>query len=268
MKPNRLLEAIEPNIDKFGYIAQLDGDGGDTVLHEADFVFVSYMLWRLGKISLSEYTAVKYRFILRIEHLERYGLIRRHVDTARWYGDYKRGSTDQYYSLIGMAVSGLKGRVSRVIKAHALRLLLFASNIYGNTDTPRIKFPDLMGFGFWGTELRCSALSGSKIAPGVCSLLLPVLDLSLIVNSFFRAVKRELEKEKPIELRDVDVRNHLKALLLANEYCPTKLSRLALHEVGTAEELKLELRTYFRKETGGVYGLGELWCEVIDEVFK
>lgn len=265
---NRLLQAVEPNIDKFGYITQADGDGGDTVLHEADFVFVSYMLWLNGKVTLPELTGVKYRYIFRMEDLEQNGVLRRHVDNSKWYGQWNRMSRDQAHSIIGIAAAGLKGMLNRFYKSHALRGLLFTNNYYGNTDEPKWKLPDVTLFGFWTIELRCAALIGSRLANSILTLLAPFTDLGLLAQSCIRKYIRRRDWYELVEKRDVDTRNHLKALILSKLVNPTWASKRALHVFGPAEEIKEELRIYFRPDANGVTGLGKLWCELVDEVWK
>lgn len=271
---NRFLKAVQPNIDKFGIIAQIDGDGGDSILAEADLVFCAYI--ETAKLMTGDdsnrfagvevlvrfNTLVSQFIILDKSHKPSYGLLRRHPDLSRWYSHWDRGSRDQGHSIIAMALvapEALDAYISNWLR----RLFLFTTNTLGNGEAAtQPKLPDFTGPGFWAYAIRCRMLTGRSnwLRP-----LLTVLDLSLVANSLIRVYWHGRDPG------ETDSRNHLKALGLSKLVGSTFLAKLARKlyknmpikfpdRPGTGPEQEVD--DYF-KSNGGVAGLAELWKPAI-----
>lgn len=295
---NKFLDAIQSNIDSFGVISQLNGDGSGTLLHEADLVFCSYISGMKLNDSFGDTMGVIERFriivprfiILDKSHSPSYGLFRRHPDLTKWYSHWDRGSADQMHAMIAMALVE-----SKVHESHSFGALisnwrrhgyLFTTNTLGNSEmTTQRKVPDFTLARFWAYAIRCSAIS--KQAP-VSKWLRPILelfDLSLVANSLIRVYIHGKDRN------ETDSRNHLKAMGLAKLKGDTWMAKLARRiyrnmpikfpeRLGAAKQYALdtlprafkhifyyegaqqEIDDYFNSN-GGVSGLATLWAPVV-----
>lgn len=255
---------IKPNIDVNGMIAQTDGDGGDTAQREGMVLLaVAYMHQQLG-MHYNIFQALRWRGLLNFGKLvSDWGLLRRHVDTTKWYGNWDRGSRDQYHASIGLMAAGATRMVKNIICGFFVRAG-FCCNIRANTsDHRRIKLPDFIGLSLAGAFLRNLPFS---------LMMYPIqllLDLDLLVNSIIWRVWRSKNKE------DSDILNHLQCLVWSDMKNSTFISRLAIKifaKIKPMNDSKVNvvqqrLDHYFRPETGGVTGMAEVYKYIVVNVF-
>ncbi len=260
---------IRGNIDAYHYVVQKDMDGGDTALHEGHLIAAAAFQHKEGLISTEQYDKLRTRAADRFSRLiSKNGLIRRHPDTSQWYGDWDRGSRDQYHAVIGLYAAGLVAQARKLLWGHMLRCMLFTSNIRDNSDPGKVKLPDGTALGFLAYYIRGEALNGNKFA----TLLYPVLliaDLSLLVNS---AIRVYYFGNKP---EDTDLRNHVMALTLAYYSMPTPVSQLAINMMkklpkkmnpdSDVNAVQQELNDYY-KSNNGVDLLAEIWQPIVQKV--
>lgn len=205
-----------PNIDRYGLLTEANGDGGDTIHREGALMF-GLVLRRYIDIWDENLVVAQARARAIFEQLIRCdGRIRRHVDESKWYGDWDRGSRDQYFALIGIGMA-CPDLLRIIFWGHLRRLLLFTTNFLPNTSSSsaRWKVPDLTGPGFWALYIRLFQSRRFK-------WLLPAFDLSLLANALIWRYYRGRDKN------DSDVWNVIQALLLAEMSFPTFVSKLAV----------------------------------------
>ncbi len=138
------------------------------------------------------------------------GIPLRHPDTSRWYGQQDRFSRDQ---LVGMLCSCLNvaHREYSFLKAHKKKFFLTAWNTRGNgeMDMPK-KFPDTTGPEVWALWLRI-------LRPWWAKLVLPILDLETLINTFLWRYIR----------KDNVARNQMLVCLMIQKHSPTWVGWLA-----------------------------------------
>jgi hypothetical protein len=113
--------------------------------------------------------------------------------------------------------------------------MLFTYNTRKNGQRPSEapwKLPDFMPPSTWQIAIR-GLVQGSKLATAAAVPLLLLCDLNLLIDTFL--VNRS-DKD--------DVINYLGRLFVANEVCPTALSRLCL-KLADWPRLKQGLATYW-----------------------
>jgi hypothetical protein len=273
-----VLDLVKPNIDKFGFLAQSDGDAGDSVLHETDLVFCATVQAQLGQISGREREEIYTRFMSLVPQVmildnhdpKFYGLARRHPDLTKWYSHWDRMSRDQSHFIIALAMSGDTEAFSAFMANWRRRAYLFTTNTLGNSETAtKRKLPDVTLFGFWAIAIRSGLILKSKKA----SLLKPLLwlfDLSLLANSLIRVYYYGHDKN------ETDSRNHIKAMGLSKLVADTwgaKLSRWLYARMpikfpdrpGTGAQQEVD--DYFNSN-GGVRGLAVLYKPVVEWILS
>lgn len=261
-----LLKKVESNLDIWGFIAQLDSDGGDSAQREGMFIAAASYYHKRGWISTEEYMHLKWRFLNNASLLiSNCGLIRRHPDTSKWYGDWDRGSRDQYHFVIGASLAQT-GYAKKIFRGFAFRGFLLCTNLRDNSTPGKVKLPDFTGPQFIGVLIRCLP----KWAQALLKPVLHVLDLSLVIQSliwvYYFGNKRE----------ESDILNHLQTLLFAEANSPTFSSRLAARILrklpkwegiisDNRNAVQQRLDDYFNSH-GGVSGLAVIYEPIVKEV--
>lgn len=265
---NLLLKKIEPFLDQHGFISQLPSDdhpGADTIQREGMFATAAYFYYHLGLINLEDFSALKWRFMSRVSMLiTGPGLIRRHLESNRWYSHWDRGSRDQYHVVIGASLLTDRKKVKSIFAGFMLRLG-FASNIRDNSDPGKLKLPDLMTLDMASNLIRSLCLVsrwGFTLSP-----LLLLTDFGLIISSLLWRFYHSRNKN------ETDILNHLQTVLLSTVVLSTPLSKLARNQLALMPS-KLDpyetpvqecLNDYFRSNNG-VAAMAEIYKPIVDKI--
>lgn len=264
---NQMLRKIEPHLDVHGFISQLPSDahpGADTIQREGMFAAASYFYYQMGLINLEDFSTIKWRFMSRVSLLIKGpGLIRRHLESNRWYSHWDRGSRDQYHVVIGAALVGDRKKVRSILGGFMLRLG-FATNIRGNSDNRRLKVPDLMTLSMLSNLIR----SFNLVSPWgyLLSPLLLITDIGLVVESLIWRFQNSKKKD------ETDILNHLQTVLLSTVTLSSPLSELARSQLAQMPS-KLDpyvtpvqecLNDYFQSNNG-VAALADIYKPIVDK---
>lgn len=254
-----------PNIDSYGLLTEANGDGGDSIHREGALLFALWLLKIKLRYHIVGFEKCLYRTMRVITPLinGKNGRIRRHVDESKWYGDWERGSRDQYYALIGIGLFS-PTRLRLIFRGHLERCLLFTTNFLPNTSSSsaRRKIPDLTGPGFWALYIRL--FKAKRLY-----WLLHAFDLSLVAQALIWCFWRGKD------VNDSDVWNTMQAILLAETRMPTYFSGLArrvfsrlpkLDDVSPVNSVQQRLNHYTRD--GGVRVLARAYEPITERFFK
>ena len=234
-------------MDRFGVVTQSNqfgADGGDSCNRSCAFMLSQ-------KYAYGHSVPWIYHMLQQFHHPTWKGLLRRHPDESKWYGDWNRASRDQtvpYLILLG------ETRNYRLLAwyffMHMLRGFLFTTNTRKNhvyktwedhiakstSDVAwnyRWKLPDFTGPEFFNLYIRA-------LPKPLRILLYPVLlvgDLETLIGSL---VKKYFTQD------DDDIINHTLVLINAERNTPTFLSWLA-KKVTPASFIQERLASFFNK---------------------
>ena len=253
------IEQFQPYMDSFGLLAQTDGDGGDSAQREGMLLTAASILLHLKKINLNEFIELRWRFLgsVRYKLISSSGKLRRHSDDTKWYGEWNRGSRDQYHIIIGMGMANCFEPLQLMLNDHARRGFLFTTNTVANTsDHKKWKLPDFTGPGFWAMWIR--AFNKQHPSQGTLKAILTLMDLSLLMNSLiWRYYHLKYNKEH------VDILNHVQALAQSKFSLDTPVAKLARWVLRNAP-IKSMFRAYFAPETNGITPFAQVYEPIID----
>lgn len=257
----KYFEYIQPNIDKFGVIANLNNDEGDSSNREGTFALLINELHLQGKVSEIDYNILRTRYGDVIKQLYcGKGSLRRGPDLSAWTGQTDVMSRDQWVpNAIATGGMGLPA-LNALFFGHLLRGLLFATNTCPDeyiTGQPggAWKLPDITVMSSWGIYIR------SYVAWPLWPLLL-VFDLELLVNSMIVVWQSHYD---PTE---TDVINHLNKLIQAYRYLPTPVSWLSAKLLKyDARGMQACLNDYFSPLLNEP-ALSKVYADVLVEVLK
>ena len=212
-------------IDSYGYVTQVNGDGGDT-FHRLGFIQIAnHFLLKHKQITTEQFIVRTNEYLAQSQALEckgRPGVFKRHPNTSRWYGQCDRMSRDQITpNIVAWGLMGPKGRgrelLNRTLWSNMKRLMLFTTNTKGNSDNyPKDswKLPDFTGPHVWAMYIR--AYRAWALYP-----LLMVLDIENLASNI---IKHFSYFKNPNNSDDL---NNIAYLLQARESMPTPISWLS-----------------------------------------
>jgi hypothetical protein len=222
LNQSKYYQILKPNIDENGLIVQSEADqhpGGDTLHREGFMALIASLLHEQGKIATEELEHWQARFEANLAALKdphKPGNYARHVNKYRWFGRYDIMSRDQWLPVAAaIGALSMKPEGKDLIWGAATRGFILTTNSHPNTDEQKPwKLPDLMGPKCWALMLR---IFPNKLS----NLLLPILDLEMLINSWLWIWKF---KNKP---NDTDILNHWVTLVRAKQVGDNFISKLA-----------------------------------------
>lgn len=265
-----LLDMFRHYIGPNKVLQQSDGDQGDSAQREGMLAAGAAIWFDEGWVKSGDYveTALRVPSIAALL-VSNSGKLRRSPDEKKWYGEWNRGSRDQYHYIIGLAFSGAIDPFMALLRGHAKRLFLVASNTRSNGSPGKLQLPDITGPNFWSLWVRGANILEQNWTKWFKPFLY-VGDLSLVINSLIRVYWYGKDKEES------DCLNHVQALTLAHYSMPTFLSRLAArimrglpkkwdNELGAPNAVQQEFNNYFGSN-GGITPMALLWAPIIEKV--
>lgn len=238
--------------DNFGMITTIDKDGGDS----------SFYMGHYHYLNQSPHGDVIETSVSLVSPT---GIIRRHPDESKWYGDFDRASRDQSIPLLIMLFDcGFMVTAKKIFMAHLKRGLLFTTNTRRNGTTIENdkeeyspgrfrnynrKLPDITGPIFWSIYIR--GFNFKLLYP-----LLMVFDLFLLINT----ITFNLSPREPNQ--------HLLLLHYSAQNMPTLVSYIAT-KLLNKKKVRRELMVYWwdGKDRGRMwrpYFIGDMWLERLE----
>lgn len=269
---------IAANIDVYDVITQNakeDWDGGDTIQREGMLQCAMWYHRQAGRLSQIEWEWMHVRYLSVIDKLNYSNgwSLRRHPNTAKWYGDADRMSRDQLTSNICALGFSDQATLKQLIVKHLLRLGLFTTNTHENgavkgdgslTWSQRIqyifglytsagpiyswKLPDITDPSIWGAYVR--GMNWKLLWP-----MLWLSDLVLLVTSLTTIYKTK---------QDPTFCDHLSfqmLMLQAHYQMPTWISKLAMWAYRKYSSPQAALDLYFDPSKNGP-ALNEVYREI------
>lgn len=218
---NKYFAYIQPNIDQYGVIANLNNDEGDSSNREGDFALCIAELFSMTLVSDADLLDMQARYNLVLEKIKcGKGGLQRGPNKTPWTGQNDVMSRDQWIpNVIACGSMSLRSQLNYLLLGHLCRGLLFTTNTCADeyiTGQPggEWKIPDLTVLSSWGLYIR------AYVAWYLYPLLL-IFDLEILVNSFI------IVWQSHYDPTETDVINQLNKLIQAKRYLPTPVSWLA-----------------------------------------